>query len=367
MSTLSYKCPSCGAPLTYAGAQQEMSCGSCGNSFAPETVRQVNNIEQEDAQAAARGTNWDFQEQVFTGEDAEQTRTYSCSSCGAELLTEVTTVATNCAFCGSPSIIPAQFTPGTRPEIIIPFTVSKAEAEAKFFGYFKGRKMIPNYFLQDKNRIEEIRQLYVPYWLFSCVADGRMSFNATRVSSYVSGKYRVTVTDHYLVRREGSLAFRDLPIDANSQVDNAITETLEPYHADQAIPFSPETLSGAMANRADVSAEDCKQRADARIATTMESVLRGTVQGYHSVSTRSRNIVVDDGKAVPALYPIWFITTKRQGKIFTFAINGQTGELTCNIPYSKGKFLGWTVGVAAGATAALFAIGTILATLGVFS
>ena len=366
MSTLSYKCPSCGAPLTYAGAQQEMKCGSCGNSFPPETVRQVSSIEQEDAQAAARGTSWDFKDQEYSGAEAEQTRTYSCSS-AAQLITEVTTVATNCAFCGSPSIIPAQFTPGTRPEVIIPFIVSKEEAEAKFHSYFRGRKMIPNYFLQGRNRIEEIRQLYVPYWLFSCVADGRMSFNATRVNSFISGKYQVTVTKHFLVRREGSLAFKDLPIDANSQVDNAITETLEPFHVDKAIAFSPETLSGAMANRADVSAEDCKQRADQRISATMESVLRGTVQGYHSVTTRSSSIAVDDGQAIPALYPIWFITTKREGKTFVFAINGQTGELTCNIPYSKGKFLGWTVGVAAGVTAALFAAAAILTTLGVFS
>lgn len=367
MSTLTYKCPSCGAPLIYRGGEQELQCGSCGNSFPPETVRKVDSIERADAAATAAGSSWDMHEQAFSHEDAAQTKTYSCSSCGAQLMTEVTTVATNCAFCGSPSIIPAQFTPGTRPERIIPFIVPKAEAEAKFHGYFKGRKMIPNLFLRDKNRIEEIRQLYVPYWLFSCLADGRFSYDATRVSTHVSGNYQVTTTRHFLVRREGSLAFRDLPIDANSQVDNAITETLEPFHADQAIAFSPETLSGAMANRADVSAEDCKRRADQRISATTEAAFRQTVQGYHSVVTRSQSVVVEKGQAVPALYPIWLITTKREGVTYTFAINGQTGELTCDIPYSKSKFIGWTMGVAAAVTAALFAAATLLTSMGVLS
>lgn len=365
MSTLTYKCPSCAAPLIYSGTQEEMTCHSCGNSFPAEAVRRVAEIEQADAQAGARASGWDMQENEYRSDEVQQTKSYSCSSCGAELVTELSTVATNCAFCGSPSIIPAQFAPGTRPDIIIPFKVSKQEAESKFVDYFKKRKMIPNLFLKSRNRIEEIRQLYVPYWLFSCRADGRMSFDATRVSSYISGKYQVTTTQHYLVRREGSMDYVDLPIDSNSKVDNAISETLEPFHTSQAIPFSPETLSGAMANRADVTPQDCKQRADVRIHATTEAAFRASVRGYNSVRMRSGQVLVDQGKVRAALFPIWFITTKKEGQLYTFAINGQTGELTCNIPYSKSKFLGWMLGVAAAAFAIAFIAVTVLGTMGV--
>lgn len=367
MSTLTYKCPSCGAPLIYSGAQKELSCNSCGNSFPAEAVRRVAEIEQADSQASGKASGWEMHEHQYRSDEAAQTKTYSCSSCGAELVTELSTVATNCAFCGSPSIIPAQFTPGTRPDIIIPFTVPKQEAESKFVNYFKKRKMIPNLFLKSRNRIEEIRQLYVPYWLFSCRADGRMSFDAKRVSTYVSGKYQVTNTQHYLVRREGSMNFVDLPIDSNSKVDNAISETLEPYHTERAIPFSPETLSGAMANRADVSPQECKQRADTRIHATTEAAFRASVRGYSSVTVRSSQVLVNQGKVRAALFPIWFITTKKEGKLYTFAINGQTGELTCNIPYSKGKFFGWMLGIAAAVFVVGFAAVTVLGTMGVLS
>lgn len=365
METLTYKCPSCGAPLIYQGDQEVLKCNNCGNSFEGETVRKVAEIDQQDAQAP--DDQWDMQEKSFTRDEADRTKTYSCSSCGAQLMTDANTVATNCAFCGSPSIIPAQFIPGTRPDIIIPFKVQKSAAEEKFYSYFKGKKMIPNLFLKEKNRIEEIRQFYVPYWLFTCTADGRMTFDATRVSTSRQGQYMVTRTRHFLVRRAGTLDFKDLPIDASKQVNNDITETLEPFDPAAALPFSPETLSGAMADRADVSPDECKQRANQRISNTVSSTLRATVQGYNAVITRSASINVGDGSSYPALFPIWIITTKKEDRLYTFAINGQTGELTCNIPYSKAKFLSWTLGIAAGAGAIAYAVMVALTAMGVLA
>ncbi len=362
MSTLSYKCPSCAAPLIYQGDTQTLNCNSCGNSFSGETVRQVNEIEQSQAPSSM---TWDMHDTEYTPQEAERTKTYSCTSCGAQLVTEETTVATNCAFCGSPSIIPGQFTAGTRPEKVIPFVIKKSEAEKTFHSYFRGKKMLPDAFLKGKNQINQIMQLYVPYWLFNCTADADMTFNGTRVSTRRTGSYMETITRHYLIRRAGTLDFADLPIDANSRIENDITETLEPYQTSSAIEFSPEVLSGAMANRADVSPEESKKRADERIASTTQSTMRGTIQGYAAVTQRSSTLNIAQGVSSPVLFPMWQITTIKDGKPYTFAINGQTGKLTTNIPYSKGKFFGWALGIAASITAAGFAIMTILFKMGV--
>ncbi len=365
MATLTYKCPSCGSPLVFDGRSQDMTCGSCGNSFETETVQQVNAIEQK-TEKEPNSTNWQVEERPFTPEEAARTRSYSCSSCGAELLTDETTVATNCAFCGSPSILPTQFSQDTRPSVIIPFTVSKEQATAMFHNYFKGKKLIPNLFLRN-NTIDEIRQLYVPYWLFSCQADAQITYNATQVRSYRSGQYRVTQTRHFVVNRAGTLDFRDLPVDASSKMDNEITESIEPYNMSGAINFSPETLSGALANRADVNSEESKRRADQRIRTTTENTFRSTVMGYDSVIPRASNIQIPDGTSMPALYPLWHITTKKEGKTYTFAINGHTGELTCNIPFSMAKLISWAVGITGGITAGGFLILFLLAYLGVLT
>lgn len=363
MSTLTYKCPSCAAPLTYDGRAQELTCGSCGNSFDPETVIAINQIEQEDDRP--EDMSWQVEDQGFTEEELSQTRAFNCSSCGAQLFMEDTTVATECAFCGSPSIIPAQFTEETRPERIIPFKIEKAQAEAMFRDYFKGRKLIPNLFLKGPNRIEEIRKLYVPYWLFGCQADARMTYRGTTVSTRRSGQYMVTTTRHFLIHRAGTLAFSDLPVDASERLDNTISESIEPFNTKEAIPFAPHTLSGAQANRADVDQDTCQQRANTRVRSTTDSAFRGTVSGYATVVPQSSNIQIVNGTTLPALYPVWLITTKKEGKTYIFAINGQTGEQTSNIPWSRAKFFGRMLGMAAGVAAAGFAAVFVLGMLGV--
>lgn len=338
MSTLTYKCPSCGAPLEFDGRQQEMTCGSCGNTFDPQTIAAVNQIDREDA--GHEDMHWDMDEQGFTEQEKSQTKSFSCSSCGAQLFTEETTVATACAFCGSPSVIPTQFTDETRPERIIPFTVQKEKAESLFRNYFKEKKLIPNLFLRGPNQIDEIRKLYVPYWLFGCDADARMRYRGTTVSSHRSGQYMVTTTRHFLIHRAGTLSFHELPVDASVRLDNKISESLEPFNNREAISFAPHTLSGAQANRADMTTEECQERANARVKSTTDDAFRRTVSGYASVVPESSSIKILNGTSLPVLYPVWLITTKKERKTYTFAINGQTGEYTCDIPWSKGKFFG---------------------------
>ncbi|MGI6726009.1 MAG: hypothetical protein ACOX62_07425 [Christensenellales bacterium] len=364
MSTLTYKCPSCGAPLEFDGRQQEMSCDSCGNTFDPQSIIAVNQIHKEDA-GHEDIMHWDMIEDSFTPGDLQQTKAYSCSSCGAELFTEETTVATACAFCGSPSVIPAQFTDETRPRQIIPFIIDKIKAEQMFRDYFKNKKLIPNLFLKGPNQIDEIRKLYVPFWIFDCDADARMSYRGTTVSSHRSGQYMVRTTRHYLIHRAGSLSFQGLPVDASIRLDNKITESIEPFNQGEAIEYAPHTLSGAQANRADVDTLTCQSRANERVKRTTDQVFRSTVSGYSSVVPESSSIKIINGTSRPVLYPVWLITTKKGGKTYTFAINGQTGALTCDIPWSKTKFLGRLASMACGATAAGFAIIYVLSAMGV--
>ncbi len=363
VSNLTYKCPSCAAPLEFDGRAEMMTCGNCGNSFEPETVAAVNQIERETSRP--NEMNWEMHDQPVTQEDRSQTQSYQCSSCGAELYMEETTVATACAFCGSPSVIPTQFTEDTRPSRIIPFKIEKDQAEAMFRDYFKGRKLLPNLFLKSTNRIEEIRKLYVPYWVFSGKADARMSYKATTVSTHRSGNYRVTTTRHFLVHRAGTLDFDNLPVDASSKLDNKITESLEPFKPNQAITFEPHTLSGAQANRADVDKNESQTRANERVSVSTDAAFRSTVRGYASVIPQDRNIRIKDGMSDSVLYPIWIITTVKNGTTYTFAINGQTGDITSDIPWSKAKFLGRMFGLGLGLAALGIAAVYILTSMGV--
>ena len=68
------------------------------------------------------------------------------------------------------------------------------------------------------------------------------------------------------------------------------------------------------------------------------------------MSERSKHIFAEGGKITPVLMPVWLITTEKEGKTYTFAINGQTGKLTCDVPTNKGKAFGVGAGVFAGVT-----------------
>ena len=56
--------------------------------------------------------------------------------------------------------------------------------------------------------------------------------------------------------------------------------------------------------------------------------------------------------ATPVLLPVWLITTEKEDKVYTFAINGQTGKLTCDVPADPGKSFVWGAGVFAAVMAA---------------
>ena len=332
---MTYKCPCCGAALAYGAESGKLDCASCGNSYELDAMEAMYTSEEQGHIA------FDLPENSFDADDRQKIQAYICQSCGAELMTEGTTTATECPYCGSPTILPERIEGGVKPEKVIPFTVSKDDAQKQFNDYFKGKKLMPNIFLNSRNRIAEMRKLYVPYWLFDCDAEASISYNAKNVRTERRGDWQITHTSHYLVRRAGRMAFENIPVDGSQKLDNKITESLEPYDLDAAVDFQPAVLAGALADHADVDAGACESRAVERVENSISNALRDTVIGYSSVSERSKNFHADGGKITPVLMPVWLITTEKEDKTYTFAINGQTGKLTCDVPTAKGKAFGW--------------------------
>ncbi len=349
MNTIAYKCPCCSAPLAFSGASGRLECASCGNSYETDALDAMNMTQP------SGGVQFDLPKETFGAEDADGMQAYICKSCGAELMTEGTTTATECPYCGSPTILPDRIEGGVKPEKVIPFTVTKEQAQKQFEKYFKGKRLLPNIFTNSRNRISEMRKLYVPYWLFDCDAHANIVYDAEKEETHREGEWEITRTEHYVVRRKGSMTFENIPVDGSVKLDNKITESLEPYDLSEAVSFQPAVLAGALADHADVNANECEGRAVERVETSIANAMRSTVTGYSRVSERSKNIIAEGGKVTPVLMPVWLITTEKEGKTYTFAINGQTGKLTCDVPADKKKSLAWGAGVFAG----VFGIGAL--------
>ncbi len=349
MATFAYKCPNCASPLTYDGASGKMICAACDTRFDQEVIEALNAPEDSGVVDFVTPT------EKYSASDAAQMQAYHCKSCGAELVTEGTTTATECPYCGSPTILPDRIDDSIRPELVVPFVITKEQAQKTFEEYFKGKKLLPNIFKKD-NHIAEMRKLYVPYWLFDCDAEGDVVYEAEKKHTNRDGEWEVTTTEHYIVRRAGSMHFENIPVDGSVKMDDKITESLEPYDLTKAVPFQPTVLSGAMADHADVDAEACEKRAVERVEKSVINSLRNTVSGFDSVSERRKSISSTGGKVSPVLMPVWLITTKNEDKVYTFAINGQTGKLTCDVPTDKGKAFLW----GAGAFAGVFGLGALV-------
>ncbi|MBQ4089297.1 MAG: hypothetical protein IJC56_05375 [Clostridia bacterium] len=350
MSTFAYNCPCCGAPLAYDAANKNLKCDSCGNSYELEAIEAMNSAE------ASGGVQFDLPKETFDNAEAAQMQAYICEACGAELLTDETTTATECPYCGSPTILPDRIDGSVKPEMVIPFTVTKEQAQKQFEEYFKGKVLLPNIFKNSRNRISEMRKLYVPYWLFDCEAQGNIVYDAEKKSTSRQGDYEIERVEHYIVRRAGSMSFENIPVDGSEKLDNKITESLEPYDLSAAVPFQPAVLAGALADHADVDAAACEGRAVERVENSMEDELRNTVNGYSSVRERSKNIFAEGGKVTPVLMPVWLITTEKEGTTYTFAINGQTGKLTCDVPANNGK----AFAIGAGSFVGVFGIAALI-------
>ena len=350
MSTISYNCPCCSAPLSFSGESGKLECASCGNSYETDTL---------DAMYAAGNSGsmqFDLQAKPFDEAESQAMQAYICKGCGAELMTEGTTTATECPYCGSPTILPDRIEGGVRPELVVPFIITKEQAQQQFNDYFKGKRLLPNLFKDSRNRISDMRKLYVPYWLFDCDAQANIVYDAEKKETRREGDWEITRTEHYVVRRKGSMAFDRIPVDGSAKLDNKITESVEPYDLTAAVPFNPAVLAGALADHADVNADECEARAAERVEKSVISALRNTVDGYTHVSERSRQIETEGGKVTPVLMPIWLITTEKDGTVYTFAINGQTGKLTCDVPADKKKAFAWGAGVFAG----VFGLGALI-------
>ncbi len=357
-----YKCPACTGPLHFVGKSGKLECDYCGSSYDAAEIEALYKEQEASAaqaqqaaekKAEKKQAEGDWDTSAVSGDwgaDAANMKAYSCPSCGAELICDATTAATSCPYCGNPTVVPGQFSGALKPEFVIPFKLSKEDAVAALKEHYKGKPFLPKSF-RSENHVQQLRGVYVPFWLFDGRAEGTASFEATNSRSYVSGDYEVTETDHFDVFREGNMSFEKIPVDASSKMPDAHMDSIEPYDYSALKPFSTAYLPGFLADKYDVSVDDCRARADERCEKTLVDALQSSVSGYEIVVPREHEVHLRRGKVHYALLPVWMLNTKWKGKDFLFAMNGQTGRLVGDLPTDKGKFWATFAAITAALTA----------------
>lgn len=352
-----FKCPCCDGAIEFDTTLQKMKCPYCGTEFEMADLLAYDEAlkgKPEDNMQwdASAGAQWQEGE-------TEGMRIYTCKSCGGEIVGDEVTGATECPFCGNPVVMSGQFSGALKPDLVIPFKYDKKAAMEALKRHYGGKKLLPKVF-KDQNRVKEVKGIYVPFWLFSADADGFVSYRASRIRTWSDSRYNYTETSYYNVIRGGGIGFENVPVDGSTKMDDTLMESIEPFDLSGAVDFQSAYLAGFLADKYDVDAQSSIGRANERIKQSTEDAFASTVVGYTSVMPTSTNISLVNGTAKYALCPVWILNTQYDGKMYTFAMNGQTGKLVGDLPMDKGLFWKWFLGIGGIAAAVSFALSYLL-------
>ncbi|MBQ9885274.1 MAG: hypothetical protein IJM37_00220 [Lachnospiraceae bacterium] len=321
--TIAAHCIKCGGELRFDPVSEKLKCEFCDSLFTSEEVEQYLKEKEEKLAIKEAGLDW--------GKDSQGMRAYGCSTCGAELIMEENTVAMRCPYCGSQTIVPAQFEGAIRPDYIIPFKYTKQQAEEKYRSYYSKKKLLPGSFLKG-NYVEEIQGVYVPFWLY----DGTVSINAEYVASDTEENAGEKVINYYNVQRKGNIAFKNVPADASKRMPDDLMDTIEPYDYDGLKDFSIAYLPGFLAERFNITANFDRERAEKRVRETAEKKIRETVK-HDNIEKKQEHLTVNFMDKKYVLFPVWYLTTNWNNKQWQFAMNGQTGEFKGDLPIDNTK------------------------------
>ncbi|GHU58064.1 hypothetical protein FACS1894133_2130 [Clostridia bacterium] len=331
-NTQQYKCPSCGAAISFDPGSGRFKCAYCDGDYTPE---QLSAIYPDGVFDKVESVHTDVNDAVTAAQTesfAQHNALYNCPSCGANIVTDETTAATSCYYCHGAVVLVGKLSGKYRPSSVIPFKFTEAQAKMKFTEFTKGKIFLPKGFRDAF--LNEVTGIYVPYWLASCDTGGTVVFNCTRVHSWTSGRTQYTETKTYAVTRSANADFARIPHDASIKADDLLMDNLEPYNYSEIIDFDMRYLSGFFADKYDVDKESCYVKIRDRAVDGTIEIMRRDIGGYSTVKPMSVNVGIRTCTWEHMLFPVWFLAYKYGGKMYRFAMNGQTGKFAGNLPVS---------------------------------
>lgn len=328
-----FKCPNCGGRLEFDSASQKLKCPYCDGEYDPETFG-------EDKGFTIKSDTWDNDNNL---------NVYTCHSCGGAIIVDENTAATSCPYCGNPVVLQGNVSGGLKPSRIIPFKLNKEAAKNEYRRHLQGKVLLPKTFSSEAI-IDEIKGVYVPFWLFDGKANAQIWYDATQVRFWSDADYDYTETSYFKLFRAGRVRFENIPVDASSVIEDEVSQSVEPFDDRELVDFNANYLAGYLADKYDIGAEECKEIADDRIKNSTEALFQATTTNFNTAVPTASRIIINEGYQEYVMMPMWLLNVKYNNKLYKFAMNGQTGKFVGNLPCDKGKMWGIAAGVFAAVT-----------------
>lgn len=338
MAVISFKCPNCDGELIFDPSTQKYKCEYCNSLFSQEELDAMQPATEGEKNAqtdGSQGTQRDTKGNA--AENEGEAVCYTCPSCGAEIMTDQTTAATFCYYCHNPVVLGKRLSGNYLPNRVIPFEITKEAAQKGFLDYVGKKKFVPKAFF-DKKQIESITGVYFPYWLYDVELEGNMDGSARNIRVWRAGDIEYTETKHYSVRREGDVTLRNLTENALMKANVKLASGVMPYRFESMKEFHMGYLSGFLAERRDIEQKAVQARMQQEMRESAQKLMRETITGYNSVSVNNTFFRPKRENWSYVLFPVWTITYKgRNGKIYYYSMNGQTGKVCGELPIDRAK------------------------------
>lgn len=333
MSAVSFKCPNCGGDLRFDPKSQQYKCEFCLSGFSQEELDQTNPQAQQSEEPKAEQ------------KDENGAVIYSCPSCGAQIVTDATTVATFCYYCHNPVVLQGKLSGEYEPDLVVPFAVDKKEAVDSFLKYCRKKKFVPRDFF-CKEQIEKITGVYFPFWMYNCKADGEWHGQGDKVRIYTRGDMEYTETKIYAIDREADLTFDELTRNALNKENKELVEAVQPFRLEEAKEFNMGYLSGFQAEKRDIEKGDLISGLTQEVKEHAKNMMKSSANGYNVVRTVSDQVHIKDEDWKYLMLPVWVLTYKGDdGKTYYYAMNGQTKKISGVFPLAKKRVLSLFFGI----------------------
>lgn len=315
------RCPNCGAVLTYDPIVKQMSCESCCSFFDLSQFRVPKECMADEITFEKEDTN--------DAENTFETEIYHCTSCGARLWINQVEAATFCAYCNQPTICFERIGKQKRPDKIIPFIISKKQAQHIVEERLQEGSFVPR---EIKNaKTEQIRGIYIPFTIFDLFYESRDVY-----CGEVHTKNEDSRVSYYY--REGGSEFRNLTVDSSVQLNDNSSRRLEPYYVNDLREFDPSYLSGFYADCSDEDIISLRHTAKVRAKDMYDTEMRKTIEaGNVELMRSSPHATILNERT--ALFPAWFFVYYYKGTRYTLMVNGQTGKVVGTVATDKKKLI----------------------------
>ncbi|MDW8124717.1 MAG: hypothetical protein RMJ04_08070 [Geminicoccaceae bacterium] len=336
-----YACERCGAVLAYEPGAQTLVCRYCGQEnrvVAPERA-----VVENDLDPVLR--------RLPPEPAVPPPIPHKCGQCAFEFVLPSGRHSGLCPACGSPAVADPATVRAVPPDGVLPFLVAEPDGRRLVKQWLASLWFAPSRLAEEARTAGRLEGLYVPHWTFD--AASRSYFRGRRGDVYYETTWVERVVDGRRVRQpvrvpkirwtpvEGRLArdFDDVLVVAGEELPPWLVARLEPWDLAGLKPYAADYLAGFASELYKRSVAEAHQEAKARMRAAIEEDARAAIGGDQQIIERL-DITLSNETYKLVLLPVWLARFRFLGRDYRVLVNGRTGEVHGERPWSLAKILG---------------------------